>query len=471
MTDSDSYQGLLGGGTQQPPAAPVPPTPPIPGPPPAPAPGPAAPRQQETASERTQVLRLEIDEDAAVDQAQTLPPTPWGVPSEPPQPPAADPRSFFDRPGGASGPLPRVEDHVVPSGGVSPQSGWSQPAAARPQHAQPAPSVGPQGGRAPQSAPQTQWGAADGAHTQNSHGVGEGLHVPLPPRKVKPPRPQQGWQRVVSALFFGKLNLAPGAKEQAELEDIALTRSQPTGTYRIAVIGGDAGTTAVASALGSTFANKRGDKVLAIDGTQKIGNLLDRVEGGAQIRARGNVKTLLDSLRSISAAAGAADKDEPVAVGLSAMTGHMAQNPERLFALGANPRSDAKPLSAADYAYLQGPLNYHFNLVLIDVGDHLRDPATQAVLRSADAAILATSSTLDGANHAHRLVEWLKGNGFETLVKRTVAVISETDREPSAVKADAIADALLEAGVRQTVEVPFDPHVKFGAEISLPQLM
>lgn len=90
---------------------------------------------------------------------------------------------------------------------------------------------------------------------------------PQKPKATKPPKvvSQRGWRHWVHALTRINLGLSPDEKYELDLH--ARVRRNPRGSYQIAVVGlkGGAGKTTLTAALGSTLAQVRADRILALD--------------------------------------------------------------------------------------------------------------------------------------------------------------------------------------------------------------
>lgn len=98
---------------------------------------------------------------------------------------------------------------------------------------------------------------------------------PQKPKATKPPKvvSQRGWRHWVHALTRINLGLSPDEKYELDLH--ARVRRNPRGSYQIAVVGlkGGAGKTTLTAALGSTLAQVRADRILALDADPGAGNL------------------------------------------------------------------------------------------------------------------------------------------------------------------------------------------------------
>src|SRR5262249_30724300 len=101
--------------------------------------------------------------------------------------------------------------------------------------------------------------------------------APAPSKPAAKLVPQRGWRRGVYALT--RINFGLSRDEKYEIELRTRIRRRLRGSYEIGVVGlkGGAGKTTVTAALGSVFAQVRGDRILAVDADQAAGNLADRV--------------------------------------------------------------------------------------------------------------------------------------------------------------------------------------------------
>jgi MinD-like ATPase involved in chromosome partitioning or flagellar assembly len=96
-----------------------------------------------------------------------------------------------------------------------------------------------------------------------------------------------------------------------------------------------------------------------------------------------------------------------------------------------------------------------------------------AVLDKADALVVISSGSVDGARSASATLDWLDAHGREDLVRNSIAVINgvrpRARRGVTKVDLNKVVDHFARR-CRAVCQVPFDPHLEEGAEISLDRL-
>jgi len=108
-------------------------------------------------------------------------------------------------------------------------------------------------------------------------------------------------------------------------------------------------------------------------------------------------------------------------------------------------------------------------VVLTDCGTGLMHSAMKGVLDQADALVLVSSGSIDGARSASATLDWLDVHGYAALMRRSVAVINSV--RPGSGKVDLAKVAEHFAARCRAVHVlPFDEHLEEGAEVELERL-
>lgn len=243
-----------------------------------------------------------------------------------------------------------------------------------------------------------------------------------------------------------------GAKEEAALQHkLEMIRTPVRGCYRIAVISlkGGVGKTTVTTALGSTLASERQDRVLAIDANPDAGTLGRRVrrETGATIR---DLVQAIPSLRTYHD-----------------IRAYTSQAPSGL-EIVANDVDPAISTAFNDEDYRQAidVLGAQYPIILTDSGTGLLYSAMRGVLDLADQLIVVASPSVDGASSASTTLDWLNAHGYGDLVQRSLTVISGVREKGRIVKVEDIVAHFSER-CRGVVSVPFDEHLSAGAEVDL----
>ena len=193
-----------------------------------------------------------------------------------------------------------------------------------------------------------------------------------------------------------------GKKEEAERQrKLELIRTPVLSCYRIAVISlkGGVGKTTTTTALGSTLATERQDKILAIDANPDAGTLGRRVrrETGATIRDLVQAIPYLNSYMDIRR--------------------FTSQAPSGLEIIA----NDVDPAVSTtfndeDYRRAIDVLGKQYPIILTDSGTGLLYSAMRGVLDLADQLIIISTPSVDGASSASTTLDWLSAHGYADLV-------------------------------------------------------
>ncbi|MFJ6899083.1 SCO5717 family growth-regulating ATPase [Streptomyces hokutonensis] len=246
-----------------------------------------------------------------------------------------------------------------------------------------------------------------------------------------------------------------GKKEEAERQrKLELIRTPVLSCYRIAVISlkGGVGKTTTTTALGSTLATERQDKILAIDANPDAGTLGRRVrrETGATIRDLVQAIPYLNSYMDIRR--------------------FTSQAPSGLEIIA----NDVDPAVSTtfndeDYRRAIDVLGKQYPIILTDSGTGLLYSAMRGVLDLADQLIIISTPSVDGASSASTTLDWLSAHGYADLVSRSLTVISGVRETGKTIKVEDIVSHF-ETRCRGVVVVPFDEHLAAGAEVDLDMM-
>jgi MinD-like ATPase involved in chromosome partitioning or flagellar assembly len=270
---------------------------------------------------------------------------------------------------------------------------------------------------------------------------------------VKPP-PSDGWRRLLY-LASGKLiNVGESPKANHRNNLIAHVNQPVQGCYRIALLSlkGGVGKTTITATLGATFAQVRGDRVVAVDANPDRGTLSQKVP----LETPATVRHLLRDAESIER--------------YSDIRRYTSQGPSRLEVLASE--SDpavSEAFSSDDYARTLEVLERFYSLVLTDCGTGMLHSAMSAVLSKADVLIVISSGSVDGARSASATLDWLDAHGYQQLVRNSIAVINAVRPRSGKVDMTKVEDHFSRR-CRAVQRVPFDSHLEEGAEISLDRL-
>lgn len=414
-------------------------------------------------------------------------PTPAPLRPPPPQAPPAPPAPPSEQPTQVTSPAPEPRPSVhyaPPEQPFQPPEQRAQPLEQRsypPEHPvypperpvyqtehrypqpPPAPWTGPSGQPAPPAQPVPP--------EQQDHRPVPALREPLVPAHAPahaPARPvaldqldikrrkvpaKHGWRGALYTL--ARINLGPGKDESYELALQERVRRIVRTTFPVAVLNlkGGVGKTVVVEALGSTFAEVRGDRVVAVDLDTDCGNLVDR-------HGRESSLSIVDLV-----------SDTSVTRYLD-VRAHTSMNGSRLEVLdGPNYARTDRPIDRDDFDKALPILKEHYSLVLMDCGTGLKTEIMDGILREARGLVIVTSASIDAMRETDMTVEWLRQNGYQRLLDSAILVINHNDRG----KPNVDVDRAVEQWSRQIrnehiVILPFDGHVHEGKEITLELL-
>lgn len=285
-------------------------------------------------------------------------------------------------------------------------------------------------------------------------------HTPYPElstgmllRPIKPP-PSEGWRRLVYVLSGQLINLGESPRAARQNNLVAQVNRPLRGSYRVAVISlkGGVGKTTIAATLGATFAQIRGDRVVAVDANPDRGTLCQKVP----LETAGTVRQLLQD-------AGTVDR-------YSDVRRYTSRGPSGLEVLASE--SDpavSKAFDADDYTRTLGILERYYGLVITDCGPGLLHSAMSSVLENANLLIVVSSGSIDGARSASATLDWLDAHGHEALVRNSIAVINAVRPRTGKVDMNKVIEHFSRR-CRAVRLVPYDAHLDEGAEIHLDQM-
>ncbi len=362
-----------------------------------------------------------------------------GQPGAPGVPAAGQPGhpGQFGQPGQPGAPTPPQEQAAPAAAQGGPQ----------PQAPQPQGPVDPRAGGWPTVTPDQRQRTAQGGAPLGYTAAVELSSDRLLRNQPKPKKP--GANAQPSRFRLG------GKKEEAERQrKLDLIRTPVLSCYRIAVISlkGGVGKTTTTTALGSTLASERQDKILAIDANPDAGTLGRRVrrETGATIRDLVQAIPYLNSYMDIRR--------------------FTSQAPSGLEIIA----NDVDPaVSTAfndeDYRRAIDVLGKQYPVILTDSGTGLLYSAMRGVLDLADQLIIVSTPSVDGASSASTTLDWLSAHGYAELVSRSITVISGVRETGKMIKVEDIV-AHFRTRCRGVQVVPFDEHLAAGAEVDLDMM-
>nr|WP_166677849.1 MinD/ParA family protein [Amycolatopsis arida] len=267
-------------------------------------------------------------------------------------------------------------------------------------------------------------------------------------------RPQSGWRKAVYTVSGGLINPGESPVDRRRRELISRVNQPLRGCYKIAMLSlkGGVGKTTTTTTLGSTFASLRGDRVVAVDANPDRGTLSQKIP----IETTATVRHLL--------------RDADKITRYSDVRSYTSQGASRLEILASEQDpAVSEAFSEDDYRRTITLLEHFYNIVLTDCGTGLMHSAMKGVLDIADALVVVSSASVDGARSASATLDWLDAHGYGDLVKRSVAVINSVRPKAGSVDLDKLA-AHFAARTSGVCRIPFDPHLEEGAEIELERL-
>jgi MinD-like ATPase involved in chromosome partitioning or flagellar assembly len=266
--------------------------------------------------------------------------------------------------------------------------------------------------------------------------------------------PSEGWRKWLYLASFKLINVGESPKVIHRDALIAQAQRPLRSCHRIAVLSlkGGVGKTTITATLGATLASIRGDRVIAVDANPDRGTLSQKVP----LETPATVRHLLRDAEGIEA--------------YSDVRAYTSQGDSRLEVLASE--SDpavSEAFSSDDYTRTLEVLERFYSLVLTDCGTGLMHSAMAAVLAKADALIVISSGSVDGARSASATLDWLDAHGHQEMVRNSVAVINAVRPRSGKVDMSKVVDHF-NRRCRAVLQVPFDPHLEEGAEISLERL-
>lgn len=270
--------------------------------------------------------------------------------------------------------------------------------------------------------------------------------------------PSAGWRRW---LYWGSARLINAGESPKVLRHdtlVAKVQRPLRGCYRIALLSqkGGVGKTTITATLGATFATTRGDRVVAVDANPDRGTLSQKVP----LETPATVRHLLRDAEGIAA--------------YSDVRHYTSQGPSRLEVLASE--SDpavSEAFSSEEYTRTLEVLERFYSVVLTDCGTGMLHSAMSAIIDKADVLVVISSGSVDGARSASATLDWLDAHGHEDMVGNSIAVINGVRRRSgkgvTKVDLTKVVDHFSRR-CRAVCQVPFDPHLEEGAEISLDRL-
>lgn len=266
--------------------------------------------------------------------------------------------------------------------------------------------------------------------------------------------PEKGWRRWVYLLTFNQWNLGQSPREQAYAKTIQTVRTKVT-DYKIAVLSlkGGVGKTTVTATLGSTFAtHRKGDRILAVDANPDFGNLASKVD-------RETNTTVKDVVV------------DPNLKRYGDIRKHTSQNFQGLEIIASeHDLAQSEQFTRAEYEQVLAVTQRFYDIIFTDCGTGLINGAMDGTLNSANALLVISSVTKDGARAASATLEWLKRHGYEHLTGNTVLVLNQNKNERLSKHNLDELHKHFKHKARAVHLIPYDRHLAEGDAIDLRKL-
>lgn len=267
--------------------------------------------------------------------------------------------------------------------------------------------------------------------------------------------PSRGWRRAIHRSSFGTVN--PGLSQHEQ--DLAKRRDTIGQNlrgecFKIAVLvgKGGTGTSTVATAVGSIFAEMRpNDRVIAMDADPSFGKLAERIAPDVAgtywellaEQQRGTLNRWTDVAEHLGSNSN---------TGLWMLRGEHRTTHRRLI--------DAQVFSAT-----MDIINRYLQIALIDCGKFLEHPVMTPVLQGADAAIIVGALQAGAGKATGETLNWMEGQGYHRLLENTVVVLNDPiGRVNKKARTKMYQDFDTHTDV-PVVLMPYDPHLGAGGII------
>jgi MinD-like ATPase involved in chromosome partitioning or flagellar assembly len=280
---------------------------------------------------------------------------------------------------------------------------------------------------------------------------------PTPTRSVKPDEVAKrrrepaeiGWRKALYKSSGGLVNLGAGKHEQKLRDWSALIKSNIPGNYQIAAVSvkGGVGKTRVTAGVGSVFALERGQPVLAIDANPTYGGLGRYIDPEAWT----SIRDFLGSRDRVV--------DYPTA---RRFTGRNKQGLEVL----AGNQNTASPMPLDDSTFFDtvGLTRRFYQLCLVDCGTDVENSFFKAILSVSDALMIVGSCGVDGGLAIEQMINWLAARNGHELLQRSVMVLNDANHSLDS-HFQAHMGETVGKRVRSVHMIPWDPHLRDGAEL------
>jgi hypothetical protein len=248
---------------------------------------------------------------------------------------------------------------------------------------------------------------------------------------------------------------AEGADRLAQAEQV-MTIRRATWTRAVNVVTvnkkGGSGKTPYALILAGILGSIRGGYVAVVEGGEADGTLWSRAEGSPP----GGLAELLAGRETIHSAGN-----------LASFTAPQTSYSDVIGSAGRR-----RNLTAADVLHARTVLDTYYRITVTDTGNNPGHQAFQAALRTADAVVVPCLVSLDATDGAVAAVhDVIDSDPDPGGLRSRIVIILGHDGGPEDPEVAAWVHATLgDLGARAVIEVPYDPVIRAGSEISIGAL-